>query len=211
MDMLITFLVVFPSVIVLQIYFLVRKMSEPEKMLKPIAPRSWGPTKEQAIGRYQAWLDSNDLQRLTSFEFGIIQSVVFQQKGMPRFFIFHFHQQKITHEVESRFDEVTHLETSNSGSSGMFPARPGVYKQSYPGLTPEQLWQRHLEGEAYLMQKFSLGWHPLTQPYEKVLIHSLRLSMTYVRTIPFYPFRALYWFAVTRFAVRNKSVQQQFP
>ncbi|MBW8863745.1 MAG: hypothetical protein JF609_02270 [Verrucomicrobia bacterium] len=159
-----------PFVVALQVYFLVRKMSEPENMLKPVGPRGLGSTGEDAIARQQAWLDANGLQRLTSFEFGIIRAVVFQQRGTQRFFTFHVHQQKVSHEAESRFDEVTHLETSNSGNSGMFPARPGVYKQSFPGLTPEQLWQRHLEGEAYLMQKFSLGWRPLNLPYEQVVI-----------------------------------------
>ena len=203
-------LAVAPFLIVIQVYFLVRKMSEPEKMMKPIE-RGLGPSKEQFIGSHKAWLDSQQLEWLTCFQFSIIQSAVFQQRGTQRFFIFHFHQQKITYEVESRFEEDSHLETSTSGNSGMFPARPKVFKQSFPGLTPEQAWARHLEGEAYLMQKFGLTWRPLNQPYEQVLLNSLRMTMMYVRSIPFYPFRALYWFFVTRFAVRNKSVQQQFP
>jgi len=206
---IIIFFVLMPLLIVVQVYFLVRKMSEPEKMLKAIEG-GLSANRERFIESQKAWLDSNELQRLTSFQFGAIQSVVFQQKGTQRFFIFHFHQNN-TFEIESRFSEDSHLETSNSGSSGMFPARSKVYKQSYPGVTPEELWQRHLEGEAYLMQKFSIAWRPLNQPYEQVLTNSLRMTMNYVRSIPFYPFRALYWFFVTRYAVRNKSVQQQFP
>ncbi|HSY19974.1 MAG TPA: hypothetical protein VK815_16640 [Candidatus Acidoferrales bacterium] len=197
-----------PSLIVVQVYFLVRKMSEPEKMLKPIEG-GLSANRERFVESQKTWLDSNELQRLTSFQFGAIQSVVFQQKGAQRFFIFHFHQ-KNTFEIESRFSEDSHLETSNSGSSGMFPARPKVYKQSFPGMTPEQLWQRHLEGEAYAMGKFSIAWHPLNQPYEQILINSLRMTMNYVRSIPFYPFRALYWYFVTRNLVNNRTIQQQF-
>ncbi|MDR3459887.1 MAG: hypothetical protein P4N60_20860 [Verrucomicrobiae bacterium] len=204
------FLVVFPLLLVVQIYFLVRKMSEPEKMLKPIE-RGLGPSKEQFIGGHKAWLDSQNLDWLTCFQFGIVQTAVFQQRGATRFFAFHFHQQKITYEISSNFREDSYLETSTSGNAGMFPARPNVYKQSFPGLTPEQAWERHLEGEAYLMQKFGLSLEPLNQPYEQKLLGALRMTMMYVRSIPFYPFRALYWFFVTRFAMRNKSIQQQFP
>jgi len=205
----ILFVAAVPLVIAFQVYILVRKMSEPENMLKPIVG-GLSADKEQYIASQGAWLESHGLQRLTSFQFGAIQSVVFQQKGAQRFFTLLFHQ-KITFEIESRFDEMTFLETATSGSTGMFPARPGAYKQSFPGATPEQAWQRHLDGEAYLIQKFGIQWRALNLPFEQMLIQSLRASMLYVRSIPFYPFLALYWFFVSRQLCRNKTVQQQFP
>jgi len=203
------FFAAFPLIIAAQVYLLVRKMSEPEKMLKPIVG-NFSPDKEQIIAGHIAWLNARDMRRVTSFEFGAIQTVVFQQHGTQRFFNILFHQ-KVSYDMESRFDETTFLETSTGGSAGMFPARPKAYKQSFPGMSPEQAWQRHLEAEAYLMRKFGIVWRPLNQPYEQVLINSLRMSMNYVRSIPFYPFRALYWYLVTRQRFSNRSIQQQFP
>jgi hypothetical protein len=48
-------------------------------------------------------------------------------------------------------------------------------------------------------------------PYEQLLLYNIRLNMQYVRSIPFYPFRALYWYAVMRGRMANRSIQQQYP
>ena len=98
-----------------------------------------------------------------------------------------------------------------SGATGMFPARPNHYRQSFPNATLDDLCLRHLEGEEYLIKKFGLRWKPLTLPYEEMLLKGMRSQMEHVRSIPLYPARALYWYAITRKKVANRSVQQQFP
>jgi hypothetical protein len=111
MDFNLLLLALAPLLIAAQVYFLVRKMSEPEKMLKHI-DGGLSAGREEFIARHMDWLNSLGMERLTSFQFGIIQSVVFQQKDTQRFLIFHFHQRN-TFEIESRFTATSHLETSN--------------------------------------------------------------------------------------------------
>jgi hypothetical protein len=93
----------------------------------------------------------------------------------------------------------------------MFPRRPCQYQQGFPGITAEEAWRRHLEAETYLLQRFGVRRKSLAMPYEQILLKAMRLRMAFVRSIPFYPIRALYWFAVVRARMAGKSIQQQFP
>jgi hypothetical protein len=198
-----------PAVVSVQVYALVQKMSEPEKMLQPLN-EGLSADKQQIVLAHRDWLAARQLQYLTAFQFGSIQVAVFQQENAPRFFSIYFHQH-VTYDLETRFDELTMLDTATSGSTGMFPARPGSYKQSFPGADAESVWQRHLEAEDYLVKKFNITWQPLTKPYVEILVNGLRLQMQHVRSIPLYPLRALYWYAVTRHRMANRSIQQQYP
>jgi len=197
-----------PAVVLVQIYFLGRKMSEPEKMMKPIAGGAT-PFQQQALARYMEWLGSVNLVYATSFQFGIIQTVVFQEKNAPRFFSFMFHKQ-LTFAAESYLEDLTILDTSTSGSLGLFP-RPGAYGQSFPGLSPQEMWRRHLEGEAHLTKKFGYRWVPLKRPYGEIVADAMRVRMRYNRSQLLWPFRVLYRYAVTRHRLVNRTIAQQFP
>jgi hypothetical protein len=197
-----------PAAIMGQIYLLGRKMSEPEKMLRPIAG---GLTAQQGetISRHKEWLTSVGLEFRTSFQFGTIRAAVFQQGNQPRFFSFLFHQ-RVTFSAESYLEDLTILDTSTSGSLGLFP-RPGAYAQSFPNISAEEAWRRHLEGEAHLTRKFGFAWVPLKRPYEEIMLAATRVRMKYNRSQLFWPARVLYRYAVTRRRIANRSIAQQFP
>jgi hypothetical protein len=195
-------------VLVGQIYFLGRKMSEPEKMMQPLPPE-FNSRMEQAIMQYKEWLDSVNLSYLTSFQFGMISVVVYQQENHPRFFSFYFHK-KLTFDIESYLEDLTILDTATSGSSGLFP-RPRAYLQSLPNLSAQEAWQKHIEAEEYLSKKFGYDWKPLKKPYEQMLQDAVRLRMNYNRSQSFWPIRVLYRFFVTRHLINNRTIAQQFP
>ena len=208
-----TYILVFVSVmavmLLIQIYTQVKKMSQPERMLIP-NQRPLSLDRERYIAEQLQRVSGYQFERAAAFQFGAIEVVVFRQKGTQRFLSFFFHQ-KISVTAESRFDETTSLETSTTGSTGVFPARPKAYRQSFPDAPIETTWQRHLEGESWLIQKFGIGWSPLPHSYEETLMNSMRLSMQYIRSIPFYPFVVLFRFFFIRPLFNNKTIQQQFP
>lgn len=198
-----------PFIIAGQVYFLIHKMSEPEKML---VPGGLDVDKQRALSGYQAWLSANNFYPVASFQFSRIQVATYQQKDAQRFLSFMFHQ-RLTFSIETYFedDDCTCLDTGTSGSIGMFPRRPNQYQQSFPNISPDEAWQHHLEAEAYLMRKFNIQWKSLRMPYEQILFKATRLQMQFVRSIPFYPFLALYWYFVSRRRMANRSIQQQYP
>lgn len=195
-------------VLVGQIYFLGRRMSDPEKMITPLSDEHRQKL-ELTIARYKDWLNSVNLSYLTSFQFGRISVLVYQQENTPRFFSFYFHQ-TLTLDIESYLEDLTILDTATSGSGGLFP-RPGAYMQSFPGLSPQEAWQRHLEAEEYLSKKFGYIWVPLKKPYMQILSEAIRLRMQHNRSQSFWPIRVLYRFFVTRHLIKNRTIAQQFP
>jgi hypothetical protein len=197
-----------PTFLIGQIYLLGRKMSEPEKMMCSI-PGGLTAQQEETIFRHKDWLASVNLQFRTGFKFGTIQAAVFQQGDKPRFFSILFHQ-RVTFSAESYLADLTILDTSNSGSLGLFP-RPGAFVQSFPGIPAQELWQRHLEGEAQLTHKFGFNWVPLHRPYEDLVFAAMRIRMKYNRSQFLWPVRVLYRYFVTRHLIARRTIAQQFP
>lgn len=199
-----------PFLIAGQVYLLVRRMSNPEKMLQKLTG-PLGPRKESALLQFKDWLQANHFHQIDTHRFGAIETITFQQEETQRFFSIYFHT-RVTFGIETYFDDqnCTCLDTSMSGSAGMFPTRPHQYQQSFPNASLEDAWQRHLKAEEVLIQKFNLRRVPLTLPYDQLLMKAIRLRMQHVRSIPFYPFRALYWYAISRKSVANRSIEQQF-
>ena len=196
------------AVLVGQVYLLGRKMSVPENMMRP-NPGGLSEEQRAIFLYYNDWLTSVGLEFRTSFQFGTIQVAVFQHKDQPRFFSFQFHKQ-VTFAAESYLADLTILDTGSSSSIGMFP-RPGAYAQSFPNISAQELWQRHLEGEAHLTQKFGFHWVPLNRPYEELVVEAMRIRMNYNRSQSFWPVRVLYRFFVTRHRLVNRTIMQQFP
>ena len=196
------------ALLVGQIYLLGRKMSDPEKMMRPIEG-GLNDRQQGIILGYRDWLASMNLEFLTTFRFGAIQVAVFQERGQPQYFSFMFHQ-RITFSAESYLEDLTILDTSNSGSIGLFP-RPGAYAQSFPKISAQETWQRHLEGEAQLTRKFGFCWVPINRPYEDLLADAMRVRMKYNRSQSFWPVRVLYRYFVTRHRIANRTIAQQFP
>lgn len=201
-------IVALPALLLMQIYILGRKMSEPEKMFLPLTG-GLSPDQQATIHRHKDWLASVNLEFRTGYQFGKIRAVVFQQGNQPRFFSILFHQ-RVSFSVESYLEDLTILDTGTTGSLGLFP-RPGAYAQSFPNISPQEAWQRHLDGEAHLTHKFGFTWVPLKRSYEELLVAAMRLRMTYNRSQSLWPLRVLYRYAVTRHFIVNRSIRQQYP
>jgi hypothetical protein len=197
-----------PAILVLQIYLLGRKMSQPEKMMRPME-KGLTPFQERTLAKYMDWLVSVNLKYCTSFRFGVAQVVVFQQDNEPRFLSFMFHR-KLTFTIETWLEDLTIYETATSGNGDLFP-RPGSYAESFRDISAQEAWHRHLEGETYLTRKFGFRWIPLKRPYEEILLDAIRLRMTYNRAQLLWPVRVLYRYFVTRRRIVNRTIAQQFP
>ena len=197
-----------PVVLIGQIYLLGRRMSEPEKMMCSL-PGGLDTRQQETIASYNAWLASAGLQFRTAFRCGAIKAAVFQQGDQPRFFSFLFHQ-RVTFSAESYLEDLTILDTSNSGSLGLFP-RPGAYAQSFPNISAQDVWQKHLDGETYLSQRFGFRWVPIKRSYDDLVIEAMRIRMRHNRSQFLWPVRVLYRYFVTRHTIANRTIAQQFP
>jgi hypothetical protein len=188
-----------------QIYFLGRRMSDPEKMIRSA---ELTPQRQIVIDGYREWLALQQLEHRKTFQFASIVVVVFQHKDHPRYFSFMFHQ-RLSWCMESYLEDLTILDTSNSGSPELFP-RPGAFRQNFPGVSVEEIWQRHLQGEEHLSKKFGYRWVPINRPYEELLSSAMRIRMSHIRSQLLWPFWVLYRYFMTgrRF---KRTIEEQFP
>lgn len=205
---LLVFVVLAPLLIMAQLYLLGLKLSEPEKMIKPLPNGPNAQTQDRLL-QHKDWLASVNLQYRTAFQFGPMQVLVFQQGDAPRFMVFNSHN-RLTYAAESYTPELNVLDTSASRSIGLMP-RPGAYAQAFPSASPAEIWERHLAGEAHLSAKFGCQWRPLNLAYEDILIDAAKLRMKYVRAQSLWPARVMYRFFVTRHRLVNRTIAQQFP
>jgi hypothetical protein len=198
--------VIFLLVMAGQIYFLVVRMSKPERMFYPAVLTPQG---REIVQRFTPWLTSAGLEERCTYKFGQIVVVVFQHGTRARYLSLLFHQ-RITWSAESYGEDLTILDTSNSGSPYLFP-RPRAYRQSFRGASVEDVWRRHLEGEAYLTQKFGYQWASKPGPYEELLLPAIRLRMNYVRSQFLWPFKVAFRYFVAGRLHENRTIAQQFP
>jgi hypothetical protein len=197
---------VFVAVLAVQIYVLGVRMSQPEKMIRRT---SLSPLQQTAIDAYNEWLASVQMEHRTTFQFGTITVTVYQQRDQPRYLSFMFHK-RLSWCVESYLEDLTILDTTNSGSPDLFP-RPGAYKQNFPLVSVQDIWQRHVEGEAWLSARFGYKWMPINRPYEEILADAMRIRMKHNRAQSFWPFRVLYRYAITGRRHMNQPITQQYP
>lgn len=199
-----------PTLLLVQIYFLGRKMSKPEQMFR-VLPGGLAPQQEKALAPYRVFLASKGLVFRLCFKFGALQCVVFRHGELPRFFVFCFPPNKpLIFSAESYLTDSAVLDTSTSRSQGLFP-RPGAYAQSFPNASIEDVWQRHLEAETFLGERYGLRLVPAENSYEELVLPAMRLRMTFARSQALWPVRVLYRWAVTRHTRVNRTVAQQCP
>lgn len=201
------FLLVVLGQLIGQIYSLGRKLSEPEKLLYR-TPGGLGPHEKAFMAFYQDWLASARLRYRTAFQFQNIHVAVYQYEDQPRFFSFMFHKQT-TFSAETYFEDLKILDTSSSGTIGMLP-RPGAYAQSIPGASAQEIWEKHLEGEAHLKMKLGLRPERVNRPYEETMMEALRVRMQHNRSQFLWPVRVLYRYFVTRHLIKGRTIAQQF-
>ena len=119
------------------------------------------------------------------------------------------------HSLGTAFDLVTYfcddvtLTTGSSKDGQMLPPHPGAFMQTFPGKSPEELWDRHLLAEAFLSSQMSVTAKPEDRPFDQVFTEAAHRQVAYVRSIPLWPLRAIYWYLVRRSRLAGKSIQDQ--
>jgi hypothetical protein len=100
------------------------------------------------------------------------------------------------------------LTTANSESGIFYPAPSGIYRQSFPDVTLEEMLRRHLEADAYLRRQFLLRPELPKLPLPALMESYFRAHMEYVTSHVMWPVRCLVWY-LRRGRNANKTIEQQ--
>lgn len=107
------------------------------------------------------------------------------------------------------FENDRGLTTSNTKDGQLLPPAPGNYKQTFSTDDLDDLYQRHQQAVEYLVNTGGAGLGACDKPAEQVLLDSIRETTQYIRSLPLWPIRGIYWYLVRQKLRHNLSIQQQ--
>ncbi len=111
------------------------------------------------------------------------------------------------HEFVTEFSDTNSLTTTNARSAFLFPRRFGSFLQSFPRSSIEQLWQTHLKGEEYILAHLAIQLQECRLSVLERFQRGVRLELSYVKSVPWWPVRGIYWYLRTRLGTRRTPNQ----
>lgn len=125
------------------------------------------------------------------------------------YLVFYYGLGKHFLELVTIYDDNTAVTTTNAPDAHTLPAVPGAFVQSFPGLTLPQLLEAHHAGRATLERR--TGLEPQDRPEETVdlICSALERQARYVRSIPGWQWKGLWWITVRKRRMIGKDVGWQ--
>ena len=157
------------------------------------------------------WLKFRSFEFLTSFQFGEALTVVWEKKELPcRFFLIQRLDGAYVFEFWTVFNDAraTSLFTC-SRIAGFLPNPPGRFVQSITHCSVEDTWVIHLRSELFLINELTISPKPMNVEFLEEFANAARATAAYTTSLPFWRYRAVYWFLVKRFLTANKTIEQQ--
>jgi hypothetical protein len=155
------------------------------------------------------WLNANGFTPQGAYRFMSIHLLSWRQESTWRYVAIYY-KPSVRYDIVTVFNEEQNLTSCSHGDAFVFPRPEGSYLQSKPGETLDALMAYHLEGEEFLVEHFKITKSGLQRPFLEYLNVGLKEQVALIRSIPFWPFRAVYWYFVRRKMMANRSVRQQY-
>jgi len=195
-------------VVSLVTYIQVRSISNPR--IKPfVAKKGRHDQRIEATLAAREWAQQNEFIFVGYYLF---QTNVFiaawQRQDRPTFFCYYLVQHKTLSDMVTIFDDEIGLTTGSRADTHFFPRSDNMYMQSFSRLGFDGFWDRHVATENYLIDH---GADLVEQEldFETCIVQAVRQQMQFVRKIPLWPLRGLWWFLVRRFRWHNLTIRQQ--
>jgi hypothetical protein len=189
----------------------VRRMSDPEALIKPVAANSDSDALND--GPFSAWAEAQGFRRDSRFDFfGIpgsdkpmeVDAWVSSDK-LTILLRYRFNGREWL-DIASGLDDHYSLVTSNFHNALILPQPPNVLIQVFVDMPPEQLHQEHLKARTYVEQHFGATPDRVDVPVTRLVAEALRKQMTYIRSLPFWYLRGPGWQLFRGRRYRNRSI-----
>ncbi|MEN9572202.1 MAG: hypothetical protein RL514_57 [Verrucomicrobiota bacterium] len=201
---------VFAGVIVIITTINVLRMRHPERMLVPLPDGEAVLAAQPSYTAADAWARANGFQWAGAFRFSNILVLGWQHPLQERFFCIYSTGVVTVCEFISGFEDDTRLTTSNMRDSFFLPSRPGVFKQAFLNRSYEAIWKIHCETEVYLHEAGGRRVARRTLSFAQSLINSMVRQMKYVRSLPLWPLRSVWWYCVNRYTKPNRPAREVY-
>lgn len=159
------------------------------------------------------WAVAHGFERLGGWTIRIPENpagvaFVWERPGEAVWFACYVVQATVATDLLTHYADRHDLTTGSSASTMMFPSRPGKVKQAFTGLSLDELLVRHTEADRFLREQFR--WRPQgdSRPMDQILLESIRGQSRYVKSLPLWPLRGVWWF-LTMGMRANKPVSER--
>ena len=205
------FIVIFFSIINYAIYKSVMLFSEPEKIINEI-PSCFEGDFLAAYGRINEWCMQHGFTVEKYFEFyGVLNGppilcASWQNDREKTRTLLYVAAGKTLTDFVTLYNDATSLTTGSTKDVFTLPLPPTYYLQAFTGLDTNALYQKHLAARSLI--ESATGMKPVLRK-DQVLVEvasALRRQMEYIKSIPAWYLRGVYWYFVRRYLKVNKPV-----
>ena len=200
-----------PGMISLMLYLQIRALTRPSLRLEPADPERDGPA-IAAAQKLDAWMQAEGFELADCCVLNAMQRAfiaAWQHTDRMRYACIYQIGPQQAYDIVTLFASDMALTTGSAVDGLLLPMPPGEYGQAFPKTSLEELWSRHTQSEAYLVQNGAVVLPAGDRPFADVFLPALRRHAAYVRSLPLWPLRGTYWFFVRRNRLKNLSVEQQ--
>ena len=154
------------------------------------------------------WAQRNDFEHVGYFKLSTYFFSAWQHTQRPTFLCHHVLPKNAIEFITVFDDDITFSTVSNASWHDS-PQFPGYYIQTFSQKEPQSLWHQHIQMENYLMDVGKAELVHLDLTCQDCLNYYLRKQTSFIRSIPLWPIRALYWAFVRKNKWHNKSIKTQ--
>ena len=155
------------------------------------------------------WAAGSGFEFVGNFRHGSVYIAGWEHTKRPSFFCEYRIQQKMFYDMVTTFADEMSLTTGSTKEGNLTPKPPGHYHQTFSNLSLEQLWEKHVEAENYLVEKAGVKPPDVVLTFEDEITTAVQKELAYHKTIPLYHFRVPWWYFVRRNRLHNKTIRQQ--
>lgn len=161
------------------------------------------------------WATRNGYQWVGCFRFqaGMNPKTIvlaWQKPGLASYFCVYYIMKQQAYDLVTGYKNDISLTTGSHEGSMLFPLRPFHFQQSRTKVGLDELLRAHMESDQYLRSRLRAEDQPYSGPLDEPFTEAVRGQAAYVRSIPVWWLRVLWWYAVKGFK-NNRLVEQQFP
>lgn len=197
--------------------FSVRKMAQPDGLLKAI---EHGPTVLaeglEYADRHRWAVDHGFAPDLVADFRGalggqIIVIGVWRNLARKTYLITCKTPKKVYCELITILDRGAALTTSNTRLSVSLPSGPERFIQAFDGANLDDLLRRHQEGLAHLSHTRHFEAVNRSETTDILILDLIRHYVAYIQALPFWQLRGAWWYWGRRNLLNNKSIAERYP
>lgn len=192
----------------------IQALGAPEDKIRPRSHVPSTPEMRAPMRLAEEWAKENGYEDDIMFDFTITGDQglfcrTWKNSSQRTVLVFYFGLGKHFLELVTIYDDKTGVTTTNAPDAHTLPAAPGAFIQCFPGSSLDELRELHANGRATLQRRTGLEPQERTETTLELISMSLMRQANYVRSIPGWQWKGIWWMTVRKKRMIGKDVGWQ--